>query len=565
MLSCAHCSYYKNSRFLRPCLTPIEPLHLPRRPSVCRAPRSMNIHNLFSPLLLTALGVLGPVLTAAAEPGRRPNVLFVISDDLSARITPSGYPGMQTPVMDRLAAEGMTFRNAYCQYPVCGPSRASFLSGLYPEATGVLNNTAKIEETRPGATSLPRIFRDAGYWTAAVGKVFHHPLANPGGNTWDVTEAFENDELAIEKEAREKFEAIHGPVTDGKNRKAWREFALTIAPQTRNQGVRGVGPGYGPTGLTDAQHSDGKNARRVASWITSQASGDKPFMIACGFQKPHIPFLAPDAYFKMYPEAALHFPPNPADDWDDIPSLAGTKQYLDYGFPAKGQENEARRREYAQAYYACISFVDTQLGIVLDALKVSGQWDNTIIVLVGDNGYHLGEHFMWGKVMLFEESAKVPMIVRVPGVTRNASVARGVVELVDIFPTLAELCGVTPPANLQGRSLVPMLKDPEALGKNHAYTVVTRGDTVAQAVRFDHWRYAEWGAPEKNELYDLAADPHEWTNLALHPEHQDVVRRGTQLLSNFRQIAVQQTPNAKASEKTSSSATTAPNAGQRKN
>jgi arylsulfatase A-like enzyme len=503
----------------------------------------VNTKKQFITSFLIALGALSTLWVTAAEPARRPNVLFVISDDLSSRITPAGYPGMKTPVLDRLAAEGMTFRNAYCQYPVCGPSRASFLSGLYPEATRVLDNVVKIEETRPGTASLPGVFRAAGYWTAAVGKVFHHPLDNPGGNTWDVTEAFENDELAIEKAAREKFEATNGPVTAGKNRKAWREFALTIAPQTRNQGVKGLGPGYGPTGLTDEQHSDGKNARRVAAWITNQTFGDKPFMIACGFQKPHIPFLAPDSYFNKYPKEALRFTPDPTNDWNDIPAIAETKQYLDYGFPAKGQQNDARRREFAQAYYACISFVDVQLGIIFDALKKSGQWDNTIIFFIGDNGYHLGEHFMWGKVLLFEESAKVPMIVRVPGLTKNASVSTGLVELVDIFPTLAELCSVTPPVNLQGRSIVPLLKDPKAIGKNYAYTVVTRGDAVAQAVRFDRWRYTEWATPDKNELYDLDADPHEWTNLAKQPEHQEVVRRASKLLAELRQTAAE--PKAK--------------------
>jgi iduronate 2-sulfatase len=504
----------------------------------------MTIKQQFATPLLIALCSLSGVCATAAESVRRPNVLFIISDDLSSRITPAGYAGVQTPVLDRLASEAVTFRNAYCQYPVCGPSRASFLTGLYPESTGVLDNTTDIAQSRPGTPSLPGVFRAAGYWTAAVGKVFHRPLDNPGGNTWDVTEAFENDEMAVEKAAREKFEAVNGPITDGKNRKAWKELALTIAPQTRNQGVKGLGPGYGPTGLTEAQHSDGKNARLVAAWITNKVHGDRPFLIACGFQKPHIPFLAPDAYFKAYPKESLRFTLDPTNDWNDIPAIADTKQYLDYGFPAKGQENDARRREFAQAYYACISFIDTQLGIIMDALKQSGQWDNTIIVFIGDNGYHLGEHFMWGKVMLFEESAKVPMLVHVPGLTRNKGIANGLVELVDIFPTLAELCSVTPPANLQGRSIVPLIKDPAAVGKNYAYTVVRRSNELGYAIRFDRWRYTEWVTPEQCELYDLAADPREWTNLAGKPEHQDVVRRASKLLAELRQTAAQQKAKA---------------------
>ena len=487
-------------------------------------------------LAVMSLGAALPTLTAAT----RPNVLFVISDDLSARISPAGYDGVQTPMLDRLATEGMTFRRNYCQYPVCGPSRASFLSGLYPESTGVLDNEVNLTQTRPGTPSFPAVFRKAGYWTASTGKVFHHPLDNPNGDTWDATEAFVNDETPLEKAAREKFEAQHGPITDPKNRKAWKELYPTLAPQTRNQGVKGVGPGYGPTGLSDAAHSDGKNARRIAEWLTSRAYGDKPFLIACGFHKPHIPFLAPDSYYTLYPKESLKLNLPPANDWDDIPSVAATKQYLDYGFPALGKEDDARRRELTQAYYACISFMDAQLGVILDALKESGQWDNTIIVFIGDNGYNLGEHFMWGKVLLFEESARVPLIVRVPGVTNRKLINNGLVELVDLFPTLAELCSITPPANLQGRSLIPMLRDPAAAGKDYAYTVVRRGNALGYAIRFERWRYTEWATPDKAELYDLTTDPREFTNLANQPAQAPVVRRAAQLLARVRESAAQQ-------------------------
>jgi iduronate 2-sulfatase len=488
--------------------------------------------------IVVLLGTLGVVVASpsAVPAGKRPNVLFVISDDLSARITPSGYEGVMTPVLDRLASSSTVFQRAYCQYPVCGPSRASFLSGLYPQSTGILNNEDKIDVVRPGTPSLPKVFRAAGYWTAAVGKVFHHPLENPGNDSWDQTLAFTNDEMEVERIAREKFEKEHGPVTAPKNRKAWREYLPTVDPLTRNQGVRGVGPGFGATGLRDEQHSDGKNARQVAAWITEKAQGDRPFMIACGFQTPHIPFLAPDAYFAKYPLETLKLSRAPANDWDDIPAIAATNQYRDYGFPELGKEDDARRRGLMQAYYACISFVDSQLGLIIEALHKSGQWDNTIIVFIGDNGYHLGEHFMWGKVTLFEESARLPMIVRVPGMTKGAS-SKGLVELVDIFPTLSELCGVTPPANLQGRSFAALLKDPSAPGKDTAYTVVKRGEKLGRAIRFDRWRYTEWGSPELAELYDLEADPREFTNLVGNKSHSAELRRARELLAKAEQHA----------------------------
>ncbi len=481
-------------------------------------------------------GLLGAAAVVPAPAAKRPNVLFVISDDLSARITPSGYEGVMTPVLDRLASSATVFQRSYCQYPVCGPSRASFLSGLYPQSTGILNNTDKIDEVRPGTPSLPKVFRAAGYWTAAVGKVFHHPLENPGNDSWDQTLAFTNDEMEVERIAREKFEKEHGPVTAPKNRKLWREYLPTVDPLTRNQGVRGVGPGFGPTGLRDEQHSDGKNARQVAAWIKEKASGDRPFMIACGFHKPHIPFLAPNSYFAQYPLESLKLSRSPASDWDDIPAIAATNQYRDYGFPVLGKEDDARRRGLMQAYYACISFVDAQLGLIIEALHKSGQWENTIIVFIGDNGYHLGEHFMWGKVTLFEESARLPMIVRVPGMTKGVP-SKGLVELVDIFPTLAELCGVTPPAHLQGRSFVPLLKDPSAPGKDYAYTVVKRGEQLGLAIRFDQWRYTEWASPDLAELYDLKADPGEFTNLVRDKNHSDTLRRARELLAKAEQHA----------------------------
>lgn len=498
--------------------------------------KSNNFRSLrFCLTILSLLGSVTVMAETAAAP-KRPNVLFIISDDLSSRITPTDYEGVMTPVLDRLAAEATTFQRAYCQYPVCGPSRASFLSGLYPQTTGVLDNQINIDEVRPNTPTIPKVFRQAGYWTAATGKVFHKPLENPGDDTWDKTVAFENDETAMEQIAREKFEKEHGPITAGKNRKAWKEQLLTIAPQTRNQGIKGVGPGFGPTGLRDEQHSDGKNARQVATWISEKTHGDKPFLIACGFHKPHIPFLAPDSYFAKYPLDSIKLSRSPANDWDDIPAIAATKQYLDYGFPKLGKEDDARRRAYMQAYYACISFVDAQLGIIIDALHKSGQWENTIIVFVGDHGYHLGEHHMWGKVLLFEESARLPMIVRVPSMTKGSS-AKGLVEMVDIFPTLTDLCGVKPPTNLQGRSLKLLLQNPSAAGKEYAYTVVTRGTKLGLAIRFDHWRYTEWGSPQPAELYDLNADPKEFTNLVGKKEHAEVLTRAKQLLAKAQKHA----------------------------
>jgi iduronate 2-sulfatase len=447
---------------------------------------------------------------------KKPNVLFIVCDDLNTHVSTSGYPHISTPAFDELAAAGMTFHRTYCQYPVCGPSRASFLHGLYPQSTGILDNKSDIREVRPGTISMPQRFKESGYWTGAVGKVFHNVKIDPGDVAWDQMLRFENDEMPMVTPIRETFEAEHGSVAEGKTRRKWREFYPTIAPQTRGQQ-----PGYGPTGLRDEQHKDGKNALQISNWLADQVHGDKPFFMACGIHKPHGPFLAPDKYFAMYPKADLRFTPASLEFWKTVPKIAQTKRYEGFGFEF-GVENDELRREYMQAYHACISFIDAQIGVVLEALKRSGQWEDTIVVLTSDHGYLLGEKFMWGKVMLFETCDRVPLVIRVPNSIENAattpgSSSEGLVELVDLFPTLAELCDVTPPSDLQGRSLTAMLSDPTSSGKEIVYTVVTRGKELGKAIRTQRYRYTLWHTGE--ELYDLAADPHEQTNLANSPQH----------------------------------------------
>ncbi len=459
----------------------------------------------------------------------KPNVLFIVCDDLNVHIAPDGYKHISTPTLDKLAHESLLFRNAYCQYPVCGPSRASFLHGLYPESTGVLDNVVDIKQTRPNTVSLPVSFRQAGYWTAAVGKVFHHAGDNPNDSAWDLVEKYENDEMPIIRDARIAFEKEHGLITDKKNKKVWKEHLKNVATQTRNQGGDGYSPGYGPSGLSDEQHKDGKNVRTVAEWLTNKKYGDKPFMIACGIQKPHIPFLAPHAYYNQYPKESLQYNLDPSDDWSDIPALAEVKGYKNWGFTL-GQENEPLRRDFTQAYHACISFIDAQLQLVFTALHESGQWENTIIVFTSDHGYHLGEHFLWGKVTLFQESARVPLMMRVPGITKPGTFHDGIVELVDLYPTLMALCHISPPSNLQGTSLVAQLKDPSLPGKDVAYTVVTRGNKMGRAIRFAHWRYTEWGSSEYAELYDLNEDPRELINLAKLPAFSTTVAQAHDLL-----------------------------------
>ncbi|MFC1762950.1 sulfatase [Planctomycetota bacterium] len=467
--------------------------------------KKITTHTLLGVAIFCAL-VLPSV---AAE--SRPNVLLIVCDDLNTHVSTSGYPHISTPAFDTLASSGMTFGRAYCQYPVCGPSRASFLHGLYPQSTGILDNSADIRKTRPGTVSLPQLFKENGYWTASTGKVFHNTKLEPGEIAWHEYVRFENDEMPMVTPLREAFEAKHGPITKGKTRKLWKEYYPTIAPQTRGQK-----PGYGPTGLRDEQHKDGKNARQIVSWLEKKSHGEKPFFMACGIHKPHGPFLAPDAYFEQYPREDLTFSPPPKDFWKQAPKSAMTKRYEGFDFEFE-VENDPLRREYMQAYHACISFIDAQIGLILDTLKRTGHWDDTIVILMADHGYHLGDHFMWGKVTLFEICNRVPMVVRVPGKTKSGSSSQGLIELVDLYPSLAELCKVPAPDNLQGRSFVPMLTDPTTAGKKTVYTVVRRGSKLGKAIRTQRWRYTLWQDGE--ELYDLDKDIEEHHNLANSAEY----------------------------------------------
>jgi len=460
--------------------------------------------------LLGALSVLLVSVSLTADDSR-PNVLFIVCDDLNTHVSTSGYPHIRTPAFDKLAATGMTFRRAYCQYPVCGPSRASFLHGLYPQSTGILSNSTDIRQVRPGTVSMPQCFKESGYWTGAVGKVFHNEKVDPGKIAWNKMRRFDNDEMPMVTPIRQKFEAVHGSIKQGKSRRLWRQKYPSIAKQTRGQQ-----PGYGPSGLQDEQHKDGKNARQIVSWLEEDAHGDKPFFMVCGIQKPHVPFLAPDKYFEMYPQASLKFTPANLEFWQQAPRIAMVKRYEGFGFEF-GVENDPLRREYMQAYHACISFIDAQIGILFDALHRTGHWDNTIVVLTSDHGYQLGEHFMWGKVTLFEICNRVPLVIRVPrsmqkGHSPAGSTSEGLVELVDLYPTLADLCRIESPDELQGSSLVPLLKDSNAAGKQFVYTIVTRGTRLGKAIRTDRWRYTLW--PTGEELYDLKNDPEEQTNLA---------------------------------------------------
>jgi iduronate 2-sulfatase len=430
--------------------------------------------------------LLTPALVALAAagctPARRspPNVLLILADDLSFRIGLYGE-GPRTPNLERLARRGRRFDRAYCQYPLCSPSRTSLLTGWRPERTQVWGNLRPPRELVAGATPLQEHFEAHGYFTARVGKVYHS-----------------------------RFED---------------EFRWSTVIDTYDEVPEEVpGATWGASSRRDEDEPDGRAARRTVELLGTRR--EKPFFIAVGFLKPHDPWVVPEKYFALYPKDKVQPPVVPESE-----QVLGARRGAAMEIPA-GQEKDA-----LSAYSASIAFMDVQLGLILDAMDNLNLWDSTVVVFLGANGFHAGEHGLWGKMTLFEESARVPFVIAAPGLVRPGEPTRHLAELVDVYPTLLELCGVPKVEGLAGESLVPLLRNPDAPGKTAAFTMrkvgANRRGLVAQSVRTDRYRYTEW--PEEGpELYDHQDDPGERRNLASDPAHLPTINEMRAILGKPR-------------------------------
>ncbi len=463
-------------------------------------------------LLLTALYLVTLSCGAMLSAADRPNVLFLISDDLNNMLGCYGDPLAKTPHIDRLAARGVRFDRAYCAFPLCGPSRNSLLTGLYPNSTGILANAQIFRQTIPSQQSLPQVFRNAGYFAARIGKQYHYNVPKSIGTNG-------HDDPA-------SWELELNPA--GVDRLAEEDHIFSLTP-----GQFGGTLSWYASPKGDSEHTDGLMAED-AEWVLERCAKrkDRPFFLAVGFFRPHTPYVAPKSYFDLYSEKEMPVVQGVKEDQHDIPApgLGSYKKEQD-------KLTDDLRRQTLQAYLASISFMDAQVGRVVAALDRLGLADNTIIVFTSDHGYHMGEHGLWQKMSLFEESARVPLLIVAPGVTQKGVAAKSPISHVDLFPTLAELCGVKSPANVQGQSLVPMLRDLSVTGRGWAITQVSRGGGPLRAavttnvssegtrffgysLRTPRWRYTEWDEGRQGrELYDHDSDPRELTNLANQPEH----------------------------------------------
>ena len=458
------------------------------------------------------------LLWAGASAEDKLNVLFIASDDMNNDLGTYGHPIVKTPNFDRLARLGIRFDQAYCNYPVCNPSRASLMTGLYPDQTKVRNNAVYFRDTIPSVKTLPQMFRDNGYFVARVGKIYHF------GVPTQIGEAGLDDPASWEE------------TVNPRGRDKWEEDRIfSIDPVTGNLG--GTLSWMAQDG-TDEEQTDGLGVTAAIELL--EESRDRPFFLAMGFYRPHTPYVAPKKYFFQYPLRLIRLPAEPLDDLVDIPPAAWVDR------PYQLNLSRQKQREAIQAYYASISFVDTQLGRLLDALERLALSDKTLIVFWSDHGYHMGEHKLWQKTTLFENSARVPFLIASPKHRETAGLStRSLAELVDVYPTLADLCELDPPEHLAGRSLVPILGNPLRSVRNSALTTFDTNDRVNRrrplrpraigyTVRTDRWRYTEWGPDGKQgaELYDHWNDPKEYVNLALAPGEQKTVARMKQLLKD---------------------------------
>lgn len=458
----------------------------------------MKIFPVLSALLFTAIA-------HAADP--KPNVLLLVSDDLATTLGCYGFPAAKTPNLDALAARGVRFDRAYCQFPHCNPSRSSFLSGLRPNTTRVTNNEDNLYKNHPGVMTLPHHFREHGYATARCGKIFH--LGVPSGEEsmddpqgWDFGTPFKS-ELPYPK----KRESVVKVTAGKKQGIAWQEIPCE-----------------------DDVLVDGDHAKQAIGWL-ERRDASKPFFLAVGFHRPHLPLVAPAKYFDLYPLDSITLPKEPADDEADIPAPARNGGVPGYALTATPEQ----RRAAIRGYLATVSYMDAQAGRVLDAVKRLGLAENTIVIFAADHGWHLGEHGLWHKRSLFEESARVPFIVSAPGMKALGKTSASLVELLDLFPTLCDLTGVPALPKLEGKSIRPLLDDPAAKFHDAAFTQARRGanaENWGRSVRTARWRCTEWDEGRSGiELYDHDADPQEYTNLADKPEHAAVLKELRALLA----------------------------------
>jgi iduronate 2-sulfatase len=460
---------------------------------------------------LPALAVLLALLTSfPAHAAQKKNVLFIAVDDLNCRVACYGDPIAKTPNIDRLAQRGVMFRSAYCQYPLCNPSRASLMTGLSPDTTKVYDLEVDFRTTIPDVITLPQLFRKNGYFVARVGKIYHYGVPRQIGTDG------KDDPLSWDY----KFNPIGRDKTE--------ESKIHLLTKGGYKNTIGFAMAWLDMDGPDEDQTDAKGVTETIRLLEEHK--DKPFFIASGFFRPHTPWIAPKKYYDLYPPEKITLPVRDAASDKALPDIARKIRPDNYGL------SEKDLKDCVRGYYASVSFVDAQVGRLLDAVDRLGLADSTLIVFWSDHGFLLGEHGQWMKQLLFDPSPRAPLIVYDPSAKGNGKVCNRTVEMVDLYPTVADFAGLDKPKNLEGYTLRPLLDAPESDQWNHpAYSQVTRKksgkEIMGYSVHTERYRYTEWAAGKYGvELYDHQADPGELHNLSKDPAQKANIQSLSEML-----------------------------------
>jgi arylsulfatase A-like enzyme len=460
-------------------------------------------------------------LAAAAPPADKLNVLFIAVDDLRPEMGCYGASYIKSPNVDRLAATGVTFLKAYCQQAVCSPSRTSLLTGLRPDSTKVYDLETHFRNTVPDVVTLPQHFKNAGYYVEGMGKIYHGGLDDKA--SWSVP--WRGPSKSKSYNSPENLEIMR------KNNAA----AKAKGPKGKDLSRASRAAPFEGADVPDGAYPDGEIADMGVEALGRLAQGDKPFFLAVGFLKPHLPFNCPKKYWDMYDAAEIELAPNPFPP-KNMPEMAGTSfgEIRAYeGVPAKGPIDDALARTLKHGYYACISSTDALIGRLVDELERLGLRDSTAIVLWGDHGWKLGEHGMWCKHTNFELDCRSTLLLSAPKAKGNGKPSEALVEFVDIYPTLCELAGLPLPGHLEGTSFAPVLQAPDRPWEPAAFSQYPRGSLMGYSMRTDRWRLTRW-VDRKNpdnvaavELYDEIGDPMENANVAGEPANATILKQLT--------------------------------------
>ncbi len=462
-----------------------------------------------SALLLA--GLLSCAVLSAAD-AKKPNVLFIAVDDLRPEVNASGSNLIKTPNLDRIAARGTTFDRAYCQQAVCSPSRTSLMTGRRPDATRVWDLETHFRKALPEAVTVAGYFKNHGYHSQGMGKIFHGGFDD--APSWSVP-----------------WETPKAPAYAS-------EAALKMVSDPANIDKKGRarGPAVESADVPDDTYTDGKTARLAVATLAKLKEKGQPFFLAVGMSKPHLPFVSPKKYWDLYNPKDIYVPA-----FQKLP--AGTPEFVGHNnselksyadIANGGAIDDATARRLRHGYYAAISYMDAQVGLILDALEKEGLAENTVIVLWGDHGWQLGEHGLWHKHTNFEVSARAPLLISMPGQKAAGRKSASLAEFIDIYPTLADVCGLPKPKDIEGVSLRPILNDADAKVRPVAISQYPRSDAgkslMGYSIRDDRWRLTLWRDRAANtihatELYDEVNDPNETVNVATKAEHAEVIAR----------------------------------------